>query len=486
MAQWYYRIRDEEFGPVQDVGLAALLADGTLAPTDDVRVDGEDVWQSLSVALSTITIPQSDEWSAGELEGLLGTEAPVRARTGNSAIVEELTPHQPDEASALDLEAMLGASGVETTAPRAAHVPTSEPVVEEHGDGWYYKSLGQELGPVAFPELMELVANGELTPNDFVRPGRNGAWQRAARIHGLFAEDYALEQEQLKAAAAKITLSSQRLGEKALKALQQRISEPAESVEESQAEEESPAQQETPPPKAGKKRARRKKNEDPEDFAAALLAETIDPPAPPRVPRAPLTPSNERSAAEADASDGVAMTPTRPVMSAPTPVPTNRPFTPSPSTGSGFKPAPKTRSRSGGGFKLNVDPKIAMGVAGVLAVAVGGWFLWGILFPGEGPAPAIYERAAFMWAKVNVLKQKKDATDEDWKKLEADLSTNITMNLNSLRPYTRSSQLAQKLYLFENDGLKEILKQGKKTPPNLFEEAQGYLDEAKKLLPKKK
>ncbi|WP_397569484.1 GYF domain-containing protein [Schlesneria sp. T3-172] len=54
-------------------------------------------------------------------------------------------------------------------------------------DGWYYKSFGEEFGPVTFDELVELAKNRALGSDDEVRFGANGNWRRAGSMGQLMA-----------------------------------------------------------------------------------------------------------------------------------------------------------------------------------------------------------------------------------------------------------------------------------------------------------
>jgi hypothetical protein len=55
-------------------------------------------------------------------------------------------------------------------------------------DGWYYKSIGQVMGPVAFETLAELARDELVHPTDEVRRGPDGTWEPAESIVGLFPE----------------------------------------------------------------------------------------------------------------------------------------------------------------------------------------------------------------------------------------------------------------------------------------------------------
>src|SRR5262245_12796459 len=50
---------------------------------------------------------------------------------------------------------------------------------------WYFQAGGEENGPVAFRELIELVRSGTLTEADLVRSSWKAEWQPAASVVGL-------------------------------------------------------------------------------------------------------------------------------------------------------------------------------------------------------------------------------------------------------------------------------------------------------------
>jgi hypothetical protein len=51
---------------------------------------------------------------------------------------------------------------------------------------WYYQNAGEECGPVAFRDLVELVRAGTITETDLVRSSWKAEWQRAYSVVGLF------------------------------------------------------------------------------------------------------------------------------------------------------------------------------------------------------------------------------------------------------------------------------------------------------------
>lgn len=54
-------------------------------------------------------------------------------------------------------------------------------------NGWYYKSLGLEVGPVSMENLIDLVKDQSLSRDDEVRFGTSGKWRRIGTIGSLMA-----------------------------------------------------------------------------------------------------------------------------------------------------------------------------------------------------------------------------------------------------------------------------------------------------------
>lgn len=496
MANWYYRIRNQEFGPVADLGLAALLADGSLRPTDEVRMDGEYEWRPASASLSLhASQAVTQEWSEGELDHMLVAEAPVARSRASHHITDVSSADADDLDQLLADDTIAGEADLSMLAteepplpkrvrPAAAIISDPEPEEQFDGPAWFYKSLGQEIGPVAHAEILHLVENGELTPNDFVRTGAGGAWQRAGRISGLFPDNYAETQARLKDAAAKLGVSSQRLGEKGLAALAAEIDKP------------------TPPPapveertsqksKKKTKKGARPKITDADDYAASILAEETEEDTPRPRARTEVRSHVPATEHESPSAPDIPSTETRPLNAVKTPLPPTRSFTPPPAAPStnGFKRGPAKKSSSGGGgfslpFELPFDSKKSMIVGAVILALVGGYFLplRSMLGLGYGSAPMIYNQAAFMFGKIRALREDKKAKQEDWEMLKSELSANINRHLGELK--SSSGSLASNLVKCE-ECLQEILDKGKSHPPELYEKAKTALQDAKKALPKK-
>jgi|GEM_PF-2828003 len=53
-------------------------------------------------------------------------------------------------------------------------------------DEWYFRTIGQEFGPLTFEELAHRAQQGEVGPDDDVRQGPRGNWFAASEVVGLF------------------------------------------------------------------------------------------------------------------------------------------------------------------------------------------------------------------------------------------------------------------------------------------------------------
>ena len=51
---------------------------------------------------------------------------------------------------------------------------------------WYCQVLGEELGPLPWPDLVEMVRSGTVSRSDLVRREASGPWEPAEKVVGLF------------------------------------------------------------------------------------------------------------------------------------------------------------------------------------------------------------------------------------------------------------------------------------------------------------
>src|SRR5262245_38767718 len=66
-------------------------------------------------------------------------------------------------------------------------VQLSSTNASSNDESWYFKKLGQELGPLNFEDLVEAARKHTVEPADLVRLGETGDWQRADAVPGIFA-----------------------------------------------------------------------------------------------------------------------------------------------------------------------------------------------------------------------------------------------------------------------------------------------------------
>lgn len=135
--QWYYRLFDEEFGPMQLDELKQLAEFGTISAADEVRSSSSSSWVTAA--------------SVAEL-GLASDQS-------QTAVI------------ACDL----------------SNTDASLPVIKQVTDEWFCQLGGQELGPMTFEELVEYVENEQLTADDQVKLGADGKWRRVGSIGKLVA-----------------------------------------------------------------------------------------------------------------------------------------------------------------------------------------------------------------------------------------------------------------------------------------------------------
>lgn len=53
---------------------------------------------------------------------------------------------------------------------------------------WYCRLMGAELGPFTSKQLLEMARSHQITPDDSVKKGPDGAWVGAHRVRGLFED----------------------------------------------------------------------------------------------------------------------------------------------------------------------------------------------------------------------------------------------------------------------------------------------------------
>lgn len=148
---WRYRIWGQEFGPVSGETLCELIGDGHLGPDDEIQ-DGTGAW---------LAVKDRPDLKAASLGRGRDGDAEVPLESGLAQLLESVSQRDAGAAST-----------------RASN---------QKGAQWYCRTLGEELGPFGFEELLAMVREGGLSPSDELRQG-TGDWEQAGSIIGLFAE----------------------------------------------------------------------------------------------------------------------------------------------------------------------------------------------------------------------------------------------------------------------------------------------------------
>lgn len=425
MAYWYYRIQGRDFGPVDDEKLSSLYAAGEIKSTDLVRTSRQSTWTDAGEVLGELpTGDAEDAWSANDLDSLLASDSgPFGIETQKSESTEKY-----DEV------------GVD--------------------DQWFYKAQGQDLGPVPFVVIQNLVQNGMLTANDFLRPGRSGAWQRAARIAELAADFEA--QRAATAATPSLTPPPQIDLEGESSPLV--ASQPADQKPSSSKATGASRRKKSVGSKEDKRRTPQSKKsaESAEDLAAEFLAEFGEEDAAPERPmnRMVASPRPAVVAAPSTTENTEAKTPSPPPSQFVAPVSIPRPT-----------PRPAAKSSRGISLKFPFDPAKSAITAAIIALVIGGYLIpWGSLIKASTPNPEItmVQRAKEIWNEILALSESEHPSDKDWLKLKKQHMEEVTKHLALLLPQKETNEMARLLYLFEREGVQLILAKGPDATPEMF------------------
>lgn len=330
-------------------------------------------------------------------------------------------------------------------------------------DEWFWKSNGEEFGPVPFQVIQNLITTGAFRPQDYLKPGRNGAWQRAGRIEGL-------SWESIEAASTPDRPDAMRSTDARNNSANKRFDGRHRSS--------ALVPPETRP--AGDRVRGNRSAYAKRDTASRAVSRRGEEAAISSHPASRDRSSESSGASELDAASSE----TPAALSSTTPVPPLRPHASLDVAGAAAavaKAAPKRRS-----FSFRVDLKWGLAAGLVVAMAAGVLLVpWGQLLTwGSGPAPAILPKAEEMWAQVQKLRDDK-AEQSQWDELRDQLDSSIGSHLAELKPYVRSSELARQLYQFESSALKPILSRGRAAPGALFQNGQKILEGARRLLASK-
>ncbi len=203
----------EEFGPVTAEQIRQLRSEGTLADDDLVRREDQNDWQPLS------TLP--DNGSAGSLQGESAGEAGPADIDDLSELSFTFEENRPASPKPIAREAAV----VRETPPSRSEPVTRNAVIET--PLYYYQSLGQTLGPMSLPELIQLAESGSIDGTDQIRKGDTGAWRSATDYPEMAAAIFSAERAE--DTGPSLTAATQkRLGAAAFANLQTEQAEPEE------------------------------------------------------------------------------------------------------------------------------------------------------------------------------------------------------------------------------------------------------------------
>ena len=185
---WYYKQLDEECGPVSFEELFAMAHQRKLTPQMDIKngesgnwfpaqdIDGLFEAESGEHSPASSEMPSLDEFSIVDSSYGIEPKQNLSTLDGFSIVEEE------DKLSS-ELEAHL---------PRFA---TLEAVRSKHNNTqWFCRILNQELGPMSAEDLMQLLFDGELAPNDKVKSSTEPDWVPARTIAFLSSSSGTLDE----------------------------------------------------------------------------------------------------------------------------------------------------------------------------------------------------------------------------------------------------------------------------------------------------
>ena len=153
MDNWYYKLFGDEFGPVTFDELVEFAKTHVLSSDDEVRLGESGAWRRAG--------------SMGQLMAHMPSGAHLPSGVGS------LTGH--------NITIPTESNSVSATASGESQSKTTE------ATGWYYQVFGEQFGPIALDDLVELAKTHTLSVDDDVRFGENGAWRRAGSIGQLMA-----------------------------------------------------------------------------------------------------------------------------------------------------------------------------------------------------------------------------------------------------------------------------------------------------------
>ncbi len=231
---WYFKRSTETEGPISFEELFAMAQQGELTPQMEIRSGESGNWFAaedmggLFDSSSSGELPSLDDFSIVDSSFGIESEPDMPNLDGFSIVEEE------DKLSS-ELESQL---------PRFA---TLEAVRSKYQKiQWYCRVLNHELGPMSADDLMKMLFDGELAPNDEVKSSAEPEWVPARTVVFLSSSGSDLD----------VIDSEEDSVEELVPTSGESASEQAATTEENAVEAEEPA--EPPPPPILKVRSKQK------------------------------------------------------------------------------------------------------------------------------------------------------------------------------------------------------------------------------------
>lgn len=179
MAECFYRVLGQEFGPISLESLRNKILSGELSVADEFRSWDEISWtciaefhaQELSRHTTpTLTAHSMLSWDGGH------DDVEVFETVSNEPVAKPVE------------QRFIQRSCVESAASLSEKPATPDAL--DTCMHWYVRTGQVERGPLKFQKLIDLAASGYILPTDRVREGDKSEWKIARTIPGLFTTNH--------------------------------------------------------------------------------------------------------------------------------------------------------------------------------------------------------------------------------------------------------------------------------------------------------
>jgi hypothetical protein len=171
---WYYRVGDQEFGPLPLEEIVQLAKSGDLGRNDWVRHGSSGGW------LRACRTSDFDGCFVAEERASEAIAAPLFDPLEDDEYdLENALEDDAEETSELEDEKIEDDDDVEPVEPQA------QPEVVER---WFCLIESVEHGPLTYSDLKSMATHHRLSQTDEVKNGDEGVWKRADKVSDLFDE----------------------------------------------------------------------------------------------------------------------------------------------------------------------------------------------------------------------------------------------------------------------------------------------------------